>query len=98
METSFGKWLRERGENPAAYARRKNTGAPTRVALLAGYSREPQEIKQFHLPTLRIIAADTGIPPEKLMHEALEAARNPTPPRRYIRRGEGDGKRTSAAE
>jgi hypothetical protein len=96
--TSFGLWLWERGENHSAYARRRGIGGLKRMALLAGYGRQPQRVTQFHYPMLELISADTGIPTETLIREALEAARDPTPPRKYERRrGEGNATTKSGA-
>ncbi len=87
METTFAKWLSERGESHSAYALRMNL-SKRRVALMAGVSREPQQAAWFKYGTLSLVSKDTGIPIETLEREAREAAVNPIPPRKYTRKTE----------
>ena len=95
MKTAFGRWLEKRGENHFAYAVRVGMNR-TRVALLAGVSREPRTITRWHMPSLTVISKETGISVARLIEDATRAAANPRPPRQYKRNGGEDGK--AAAE
>ena len=91
MITTFGRWLEERGEKPYAYALRRNLGKKS-VGLLAGISREPRTITRFNYTALVTIAKDSGIAIEVLTRDAIKAAAEPTAPRRYTRKEQGNGK------
>ncbi len=85
METTFGRWLRLRGEAHYAYAVRKKIGKRA-VAQLAGISREARKVTLINYTTLRHISNDTGIPIQTLIDDAARAARNPVQPRKYVKR------------
>jgi hypothetical protein len=97
MQTAFARWLAERGEAHHAFAFRYGLYKEG-VARLAGIGRQPYKIRYFKRSLLALVSAETGIPVETLIEDATRAAQNPTPPRRYNRKGMGDGKRTEAAE
>ena len=89
METTFAKWLRDRGEGHYAYAVRCRLGKIS-VALLAGVGREPREVTRLNYTALQRISADSGIPTQTLIDEAAAAAKNPVEPRKYNRKGVGE--------
>ncbi len=85
METTFARWLRQRGEMHYRYADRKHLGKRS-VALLAGIGREARAITRLNYTALRHISQDTGIPIQTLIDDAARAARNPVQPRKYVKR------------
>jgi hypothetical protein len=85
METTFARWLRERGEGHYAYAVRRRLGKIS-VALLAGVGREPREVTRLNYTALQRINEDSGIPIQTLIDEAAAAAKNPVEPRKYVKR------------
>ena len=95
METTFARWLRKRGEAHHVYAKRMGLGYIS-VARLIGIGREPQEIKRFSFLALTKVSADTGIPIQTLIDDAVKAARNPVEPRKYVKKGMDDGKAAAA--
>ena len=95
MRTAFGRWLEKRGENHFAYAVRVGMNR-TRVALLAGVSREPFTIIRWHMPSLTVISKETGISVARLIEDAARAAANPRAPRQYNRKGTVQGERADA--
>jgi hypothetical protein len=97
MQTTFAVWLAERGEATYAFANRFGINQ-TSVARLAGVSRKAYTPRYFKRDFLTLVSGETGIPIETLIDDATKAAANPTPPRRYTRRENTDGKGTHAAE
>jgi len=91
METTFARWLRERGESHQAYAARLRLNWIA-VRRLAGVGREPYVIRTFRLDFISRVAKDTGIPIDILVGDAERAAADPVPPRTYTRKEGGDGK------
>jgi transcriptional regulator with XRE-family HTH domain len=85
METTLGRWLREREEAPSAYAIRRGFSYGA-VARLVGLSRKPYAIARPDYAFLTKIAGDTGIPIGTLIEDAIRASTNPRPPRRYTRK------------
>jgi len=90
MQTTFAKWLAARGEAHSAYAIRRGINKDG-VARLAGVGHRIT-IRYFNMSFLETVSADTGIPIATLIEDATKAAANPTPPRRYNRKGTGNGK------
>jgi hypothetical protein len=82
METTFARWLQDRGEAHSAYAIRRGLNR-LGVARLAGIGRKPSIAYYFYHHFLVNVSQDTGIPIETLVEEARKAAANPIPPRRY---------------
>ena len=95
MRTAFARWLDKRGESHFAYAARNGMNR-TRVALLAGVSREPREVTRWHMPSLTAISQETGISIARLIGDATKASANPVPPRQYNRKGTAQDERADA--
>jgi hypothetical protein len=86
METTFARWLRERGETYWAYSQRLKLNQRG-VERLIGRARKPLTITYFNHPFLAKVATDTGIPIGTLIEDTIKASANPIAPRAYTRKG-----------
>ncbi len=93
--TTFARWLDARGEAPHAFANRFGVNREG-IYRLAGIGREPRPIRYFKRDFLLLVSGETGIPVQTLIEDATRAAVNPTPPRKYVRKGVDDGERADA--
>jgi hypothetical protein len=86
-ETALAIWLREHGETPHGFSRRHGIYIQTVYALCGVRSSKSPGF--FRTSTLERIEVETGIPWQRLHEDWAKA--EPRRPRKYTRKGGGDG-------
>lgn len=81
FETAYARWLRERGESVWTHSKRTKLNLMA-LRRLAGIAAEAYVIDDFSYNFLLAVSVESGIEIERLVEDALRAAKQPTPPRR----------------
>jgi hypothetical protein len=97
METKFYRWLLLNNEPGYAFAARLGLNKDA-VTKLAGQGRSNRRSTDLRVngATILAVSKETGIAEGVLIAEAIEATRDPRPPRQYTRRERDDGKANAA--
>lgn len=88
METTFSRWLRENDTPPYRFARERKLHYRA-IYRLAGVQTDRPEA-HFTSSLLAAVSRITGISVDRLLSEAEAARADPTPSRKYERKGGGD--------